>query len=151
MGIHLLHCVHGEERMALHDVVWDVFMATTKDARFHVSWEQTHILPPLALKSLHNGLDSIEKLGIGRGYTIFREISGGVDVVDISAPSIKLWHLFNTFLVACPFVTFKCCNISSHCNVALSNSSSFKVLVLNSFNVSHSLSFKVTSAKTNYR
>jgi hypothetical protein len=100
--------------------------------------------------SPNEGLDSIEKLGNGRGYTIFKEVSGGVDVVDIGAPSIKLWHLFNTFLVACPFVVFKCCNISSHCNVALSNPSSFKVLVLSSFNMSHSFSFKVTFAKNKF-
>jgi hypothetical protein len=34
MGIHLLCCVHGGERMALHDVVRNVNMAIAKDARF---------------------------------------------------------------------------------------------------------------------
>ncbi len=47
MGIHLLCCVHGGERMALHDVVPNVIMAIAKDAKFHVSWRQTHILSPL--------------------------------------------------------------------------------------------------------
>ncbi len=37
MEIHLLYCIHGGERMILHDVVWDVFMIILKDARFHVS------------------------------------------------------------------------------------------------------------------
>jgi hypothetical protein len=36
MGIHLLHCIYGEERMASHDVVWDVFAIIMKDVRFHV-------------------------------------------------------------------------------------------------------------------
>jgi hypothetical protein len=64
MGIHLLHCVHGGERMALHDVVWNVFMAIVKDVGFHVSWEQTHILPPLALKSLHNWINIVLLINI---------------------------------------------------------------------------------------
>jgi len=42
------------------------------------------------LPSQNKGLDSIEKLGNERGYTIFREVSGGVDVVDTDTPSIKL-------------------------------------------------------------
>jgi hypothetical protein len=32
MGIHLLCCMHGGERMASHDVVQDVFGAIAKDA-----------------------------------------------------------------------------------------------------------------------
>jgi hypothetical protein len=34
MGIHFLRCMHGGERMASHDVVWDAFVAIAKDARF---------------------------------------------------------------------------------------------------------------------
>jgi hypothetical protein len=75
------------------------------------------------------GLDSIEQLGNGGGCTIFGEVGGGVDVVDTNAQSIKFWHLFNTFLIACPFIAFKHYNISSHCNIALSNPYSFGVLV----------------------
>jgi hypothetical protein len=37
MGIHLFHYVHAKERMALHDVVQNVFVAIVKDAGFHVS------------------------------------------------------------------------------------------------------------------
>jgi hypothetical protein len=50
--------------------------------------------------SSNEGLDSIEQLGNGGGCTIFGEVGGRVDVVDIDAPSIKLGHFFNTFLVA---------------------------------------------------
>jgi len=46
--IHLLHCAHGGERMALHDA----FGAIVENARFHVSQEQSHVLPPLALQFL---------------------------------------------------------------------------------------------------
>lgn len=78
--------------------------------------------------SPNEGLDSIEQFGNGRGCTIFGEVGGGVDVVDTDAPSIKFWHLSNTFLVACPFIAFKRYNISSHCNIALYNPYSFEVL-----------------------
>jgi hypothetical protein len=40
MGIHFLHRAHGGERMALHDVVGNVFVAIAKNARFHVSRKQ---------------------------------------------------------------------------------------------------------------
>jgi hypothetical protein len=49
MGIHLLHCAHGGDTTTLHDVMQDGFTIVVKDARFHVSQEQTHVLLPLAL------------------------------------------------------------------------------------------------------
>jgi len=36
MGIHIFGCAHGEERMALHDVVRGVFATIAKDVKFHV-------------------------------------------------------------------------------------------------------------------
>jgi hypothetical protein len=36
MGIHLFHYTHGADKMVLHDVVRDVFMAIGKSARFDV-------------------------------------------------------------------------------------------------------------------
>jgi hypothetical protein len=49
MGFHVFCYTHGGERTTLHDVVWDAFVAITKNARFHVLQKQTHILSPLAL------------------------------------------------------------------------------------------------------
>jgi hypothetical protein len=59
IGIHLLCCTHCGERMASHDVVWDVFTTITIDVRFHVSQEQTHVLPPHALQFLCHWVDIV--------------------------------------------------------------------------------------------
>jgi hypothetical protein len=40
--------------MALHDVVQNIFVTIAKDAKFHVSQKQTHVLPPLAMKGSHH-------------------------------------------------------------------------------------------------
>jgi hypothetical protein len=45
LGINLLRCGHGGERTASHDDVRDAFASIVRNARFHVLWEQTHILP----------------------------------------------------------------------------------------------------------
>jgi hypothetical protein len=50
MGI-FFHCAHGGERIILHDVVQDVFVAIAKDAGFHVSQKQTHVLSLPTLQS----------------------------------------------------------------------------------------------------
>jgi len=44
----------------------------------------------------------------------------------------------------CSFVAFKSSNISSHCNVAFLDPSSFQLLIFSSFNVSHKQSFNVS-------
>jgi hypothetical protein len=44
MGIHLLRCTHGNERMG-------TFAAITRDVGFHVGQEQLHVLPLVALNS----------------------------------------------------------------------------------------------------
>ncbi len=59
LGIHLLCCTHGGEKMAFHDVVRNVFMVIVKDAGFHVSQEQTHVLSPLALQSSHHQINIV--------------------------------------------------------------------------------------------
>ncbi len=52
--------------------------------------------------------------------------------VDTRVPSMKLFHLFNTPIVACPSMAFKHSNPLSHCIVALSNPSLFELLISNS-------------------
>ncbi|CAM6102357.1 unnamed protein product [Calypogeia fissa] len=44
VGIHILRCSHGSERTATHDDIHDVLAAITRDAGYHVSTEQTHVL-----------------------------------------------------------------------------------------------------------
>jgi hypothetical protein len=46
---HLLICSHGGEWIASHDVVQNAFVSIAKDIRFHVSHEQTHVLPSPSL------------------------------------------------------------------------------------------------------
>jgi hypothetical protein len=36
MGIHLLHCIHGNEGMGTHDAICDTFVAIVQDVGFHV-------------------------------------------------------------------------------------------------------------------
>jgi hypothetical protein len=44
MGIHLLHCAHGNECTRTHDVVHDNFVAIMRDVGFHVNQEHLHAL-----------------------------------------------------------------------------------------------------------
>jgi hypothetical protein len=36
MGIHLLHCTHGNEYIKTHDAICDTFIANVQDADFHM-------------------------------------------------------------------------------------------------------------------
>ncbi len=53
---HLLLCSHGGEWIASHDLVQNAFVSIAKDIRFHVSHEQTHVLPSPSLVFFINGL-----------------------------------------------------------------------------------------------
>ncbi|CAM6103962.1 unnamed protein product [Calypogeia fissa] len=44
IGTHILRCGHGSERTATHDDLRDVLAAIARDAGYHVSTEQTHVL-----------------------------------------------------------------------------------------------------------
>jgi hypothetical protein len=39
--------------------VQDVFTTIAKDARFHASWKQTHVLTPPILQSLHQWVNIV--------------------------------------------------------------------------------------------
>ncbi len=47
---HLFYCSHGAEWIASHDTIQNAFASIVKNARFHVSCEQTHVLPPPSLQ-----------------------------------------------------------------------------------------------------
>jgi hypothetical protein len=66
----------------------------------------------------------------------------GVDRLFVSL--IKFCRRFKTLHMACPYVDFKHIDISSFCKTTLFDPSSFNVLVFNSHDVSHNLSFKVS-------
>jgi len=39
MGIHLFHYIHGKEKVASHDAMWDAFASIVRDVGFHVGHE----------------------------------------------------------------------------------------------------------------
>jgi hypothetical protein len=43
MGIHFLHCVHGNEHTRTHDAIHDTFAAIAWDASFHMGQEYLHV------------------------------------------------------------------------------------------------------------
>jgi hypothetical protein len=59
MVIHIPRCVHGGEKTVSHDVMGDVFVFITKDVKFHVSQNQTHVLPPLVMKASRHRINIV--------------------------------------------------------------------------------------------
>jgi hypothetical protein len=57
MGIHLLCCVHGNERTWIHDAICDTFTAIVQDVDFHVGWKQLHVFPLNRFNSSHWWVD----------------------------------------------------------------------------------------------
>jgi hypothetical protein len=51
VGIHLLCCAHGGERIAFHDVVRDAFTSIARDVKFHILQEQIDVFSSSFLKS----------------------------------------------------------------------------------------------------
>ncbi|CAM6086604.1 unnamed protein product [Calypogeia fissa] len=45
MGTHILRCSHGSKRTVTHDDIRNMLAAIARDAGYHVSTEQTHVLP----------------------------------------------------------------------------------------------------------
>jgi hypothetical protein len=45
IGIHLLHCTHGNEHTRTHDVICDIIAAIVQDAGFHMGQKQLHTFP----------------------------------------------------------------------------------------------------------
>jgi hypothetical protein len=52
MGIHLLHCAHGNECTRPPDAICNTFAAIAWDGGFHVRWEQLHVLFSTTFNSL---------------------------------------------------------------------------------------------------
>ncbi len=67
MGIHLLRYAHGEERTTLHDAL----VAIVRDARFHVSQKQTHVLPTPTLQFLCCQVDIVVSID---GVCMLRDV-----------------------------------------------------------------------------
>ncbi len=53
MGIHLLHCVHGNEQTKTHDAIYNTFVVITWDVGFHMEQELLHALLSTTFNSFH--------------------------------------------------------------------------------------------------
>jgi hypothetical protein len=51
MGIHLLCCVHGNERIGTHDAIHDTFATIARNVGFHMGQKQLLTLPSTTFNS----------------------------------------------------------------------------------------------------
>jgi hypothetical protein len=87
-------------------------------------------------------IDTEVGVDVGVDLRIKFEING---VARLLVPSIGFCQRFKTLHMACPFIDFKHTNTSSFYKTIMFDPSSFDVPSFNSCNVSHNLSFKVSS------
>ncbi len=59
VAIDLLCCVYGNESIRTHNVICDTFVAITRDASFHVGWEQLHVLPSTTFNSFRRWINIV--------------------------------------------------------------------------------------------
>jgi len=59
MNIHLLCCVHGNERTKTHDAICDIFVTIAQDVGFHVGRKQLHAFPSTTFNSSHWWVDIV--------------------------------------------------------------------------------------------
>jgi hypothetical protein len=65
MGIHLSHCVHGNEHIGTHDAICNTFVTIAQDASFHVGRKQLHVLLSTTFNSFCQRIDiMLTKYGI---------------------------------------------------------------------------------------
>jgi hypothetical protein len=57
MGIHLLRCADGNERIRTHDVIYDTFVAIAWNVGFHLGRKQLHALLSTTLNSFHQWIN----------------------------------------------------------------------------------------------
>jgi hypothetical protein len=62
MGIHLLHCTHGGERIASYNAIQDAFVSIVRDAGFHILHKQTHILWPPSFQFFYRWVNIVCQL-----------------------------------------------------------------------------------------
>jgi len=94
MGIHLLHCVHGNEGTGTHDVVCVTFVAIMQDVGFHVGWEQLHAFPSTTFNSFCQWID-----------IVFTK-DGICTLVDVVIVDLMQADLLRWFCTTQRFITF---------------------------------------------
>ncbi len=59
MGIHLLFCAHGNERIGTYDVICDTFATITWDVGFHMGQKELHVIFSTTFNSFHWWVDIV--------------------------------------------------------------------------------------------
>jgi hypothetical protein len=57
MGIHLLHCAHGNEHIGTHDVIHNIFATIAWNVGFHVGQQQLHAFFSTTFNSFRRWID----------------------------------------------------------------------------------------------
>jgi hypothetical protein len=59
MGIHFLHCVHGNEHTGTHDAIHDTFVGIARDVGFHVGQKLLHAIPSATFNSFRQRVNLV--------------------------------------------------------------------------------------------
>jgi hypothetical protein len=59
MGIHLLHCVHGNEHIGTHDAIHNIFATIAWNVGFHVGQQQLHAFLSTTFNSSRRWIDIV--------------------------------------------------------------------------------------------
>jgi len=59
MGIHLLHCVHGNEHIGTHDAIYNIFATIAWNVGFHVGQQQLHAFLSTTFNSSRRWIDIV--------------------------------------------------------------------------------------------
>jgi hypothetical protein len=108
MGIHFLHCVHGNEHMGTYDVVHDTFVTIVQRVSFHMGWEQLHVFLLIMFNSscwrvdivlTKNGIHSLANVVIvdpTRANLFFQSCATegfiSLDVTHVKKKNYCNWH-----------------------------------------------------------
>jgi hypothetical protein len=59
MGIHLLHCAHGNEHIGTHDAIHSILVAIAWNVSFHVGRQQLHAFLSTTFNSSRQWIDIV--------------------------------------------------------------------------------------------
>ncbi len=107
MGIHLLHCAHGNEHIGTHDVIRNIFAAIVWNVGFHVGRQQLHAFFSTTFNSFHRWIDiMLIKYGI---CTLANVVITDPTWIDL-LPQSSLVEIYdfatNEFATSCDYLTF---------------------------------------------
>jgi hypothetical protein len=104
-----LHYAHGGELIVFHNTIWDGFTSIVKDMRFHVSHEQTYVLPLPSFQTFHWQIDIVLSIDMPQIVPLPFLIDGThtfVDVVIATPTRINLvFYVVSSHVVVMTMVT----------------------------------------------